>query len=396
MTFEIRPPTADELVPMFTADARSFGMQYTLQEMEDRRPALELDRFRLAFEDGRIVGTSGAYSLELTMPGGTFVPVAGITWVGTQPTHRRRGIMRQMLDALHQDALDRGDVGALLLASESGIYGRFGYGRTTQMRSIAITKHEAVFRPEAPGAGRVWFADDPDEARDHDERIYEAYRRLQPGEVSRSAGSWTTMFTLRSKPLGALSPVFHLLHDDGFCMYRVAENWGAGHPSHTIEVVDLVALTDDARGALWRTLLSIDLVGEVRQRFHQLEDPLQYWLESPRAVRTVAWDDHLWLKPLEPSVLLGARAYGTPDRLVIEVDGVRWAVDNTGDEVDARKVRSRPDLVVSEAGLGSLLLGGVRASVLARGRYASGDEAALRRADLFFLGDRAPASQTMF
>ena len=31
----------------------------------------------------------------------------------------------------------------------------------------------------------------------------------------------------------------------------------------------------------------VALYGQVRQRFHQLDDPLQYWLEAPRAVRTI-------------------------------------------------------------------------------------------------------------
>lgn len=396
MPIEIRTPTADDVEPMFHADARAFGMAYTAEEIADRRPALDLSRFRIAVEGTQIVGTSGAYSLELTLPGGSFVPAAGVTWVGTLPTHRRQGVMTQMLDSLHQDAVDRGDVVAILTASESAIYGRFGYGCASHHRSIAITKHQATFRADAPGSGRVWFAADDDEARDHYERCYEGYRRQQPGEVSRSAGMWTVLMNVRSRPMGSLSPAFHLLHADGFCMYRIEDNWNAGHPSHVVEIVDFVALTDDARGALWRTLLSIDLVAEVRQRVHPLDDPLPYWLESPRAVRTTAMNDWLWAKPLEPAVLLGARTYGTADRMVVEVGAARWSIDNTGDEVEVRKVRSRPDVVTTDAGLGALLLGGVRPTALARGGVVTGEATALRRADLFFLGERLPSSQTMF
>ena len=225
---------------------------------------------------------------------------------------------------------------------------------------------------------------------------YEAYRRTQPGEISRDPAMWDLLFGVRSRSLGSLSPAFWLLHADGYCAYRMQDGWNLGQPAHVAEVVEFVALTDDARGALWRTMLSIDLVTEVQQRFSQIDDPLPYWLESPRSVRTTAYNDYLWVKPLEPAVLLAARTYGTADRLVVEVGATRWAVDAAGDEVEVRKVRTRPDITVTDAGLGSLLLGGARATTLARVGAMSGEPAAVRRADRFFLGDRLPSSQTGF
>ena len=80
-----------------------------------------------AFEEGQIVGGAGAFPFELSVPGGS-LPCAGVTAVGVHPTHRRRGVLRSMMDAQLRDVHERGEPIAALWASEETIYGRFGYG----------------------------------------------------------------------------------------------------------------------------------------------------------------------------------------------------------------------------------------------------------------------------
>lgn len=60
--------------------------------------ALEMDRGLLALAaDGRPVGTAGAYSFELTLPGENLVPAGGVTAVGVLPSHRRQGVAGAMM-----------------------------------------------------------------------------------------------------------------------------------------------------------------------------------------------------------------------------------------------------------------------------------------------------------
>ncbi len=60
--------------------------------------ALEMDRGLLALTaDGRPVGTAAAHSFELTLPGETLVPAAGVTAVGVLPSHRRQGVLSAMM-----------------------------------------------------------------------------------------------------------------------------------------------------------------------------------------------------------------------------------------------------------------------------------------------------------
>src|ERR1700742_4145517 len=41
-----------------------------------------------------VVGMAMYLDLELTVPGGAVLPMAGVTWVAVAPTHRRRGGLR--------------------------------------------------------------------------------------------------------------------------------------------------------------------------------------------------------------------------------------------------------------------------------------------------------------
>lgn len=53
--------------------------------------AYEMGRNLFAEQNGVPVGTAGAYTFELTLPGGTVAPAAGVTAVGVLPSHRRQG-----------------------------------------------------------------------------------------------------------------------------------------------------------------------------------------------------------------------------------------------------------------------------------------------------------------
>src|SRR2546430_17373477 len=127
MAMETRNPTEEELRPAMQAGAASFGDQQKEEDFEREKKLLPLERFLAAYDDGSPIATAAAYAFDLTIPGGQ-LPAAGVTWVGVQPSHRRRGVMSAMMRQQIQDVHDRGEPLAILWASEAAIYGRFGYG----------------------------------------------------------------------------------------------------------------------------------------------------------------------------------------------------------------------------------------------------------------------------
>src|SRR4051794_34471676 len=127
MPLEVRPITEAELPAMLEVDRRGFGAPLRTADRSDSWVTAELDRTMCAWDAGAMVGCTRAYSFELTLPGGALAPVAAVSAVAVQPTHRRRGVLTSMMGALHGVARDRGEIAAVLTASESTIYGRFGY-----------------------------------------------------------------------------------------------------------------------------------------------------------------------------------------------------------------------------------------------------------------------------
>src|SRR5690606_11157296 len=105
-----------------------FGFQADPENVDDIRSTTEFDRTIGVFERGTMVATAGAYSFELTLPGGATAPAAGVTAVTVRGTHRRRGLLTAMMDHQLGGVADRGEPMALLTASEGSIYQRFGYG----------------------------------------------------------------------------------------------------------------------------------------------------------------------------------------------------------------------------------------------------------------------------
>ena len=97
-----------------------------------------------AWDGDRIVGGAGAFTYQLSVPGGS-VPAGGVTVVGVLPTHRRRGVLRSLMKAQLEDCRARGESAAYLWASEATIYGRFGYGLASRIGEMTLARDRAAF-----------------------------------------------------------------------------------------------------------------------------------------------------------------------------------------------------------------------------------------------------------
>ncbi|MEX2626156.1 MAG: GNAT family N-acetyltransferase [Ilumatobacteraceae bacterium] len=386
---EIRVPTDDDLASMVRLDTMAFAAQWTPEEVDRVRPILDLSRFRIAVDGRRVVGVAGSFGFDMTLPGGGTVPTGGVTWVAVLVTHRRRGILRRMIEAVHADIAERDEPLAALYASEGAIYERFGYGVASRQRLVEIDRRRARFRVDPP-AGTVDVETDPDRADGTATGMasrWDRFRLTRPGEVDRSDAWWTKLRHDRG------TSAVHALHDDGHAVWKVTPHWGDGHPSHRLDLLELAATTADAHLALWDAVLSVDLVGTVSSWSLPLDDPLPYLLDDPRIVRTREVNDALWLSVRDVGACFDARTYGVDGDIVVEVEGTRWRLGTSG----CRRVRSRPDLETDGPGLSALLLGGVRPSELAAGRRLTArSPEALRRADTLFALAPLPHSQTFF
>ncbi len=123
---EMRRVTNEEFVEWLHSESRSHGNRLNI-DPEALRPHFDLDRSIAVFDEGNIVAGAHSHRVEMSIPGVSAV-IAGVANIAVQPTHTRRGVMTQMMDHQMNDLHERGEPMAALFATESIIYGRFGYG----------------------------------------------------------------------------------------------------------------------------------------------------------------------------------------------------------------------------------------------------------------------------
>jgi predicted acetyltransferase len=403
----LRPVTDDELPAFGRATAVAFGNVASDDDLQDWGWGVAAERTLAAFDGDAIVGTAAALSFELTVPGGALVPTAGVTMVGVHPTHRRRGLLVRMMERQLADVSARDEPLAVLTASESGIYSRFGYGLATYSVFWTLPTEGTALVPPTVG-GRIRLLD-PKEAGTVVPAVYDAARRRHVGEVTRSATWWEHVFGDRPGGKGP-RPVFTAVHEgtagsaDGFARYRIKDDWSGGIARNTLEVLDLYALDDEVEAALWQFLVDIDLVAAVKANGRPFDEPLRWRLADPRRLQITEVTDHLWVRLVDPAAALAARTYGADDRLVVELtdpflpaNGGRWSIDGSPSGADARRTEADADLALSAPELGAVYLGGVSATTLARaGRVTELVPGALTRADRFFTTTPAPWCRTDF
>ena len=407
--FEVRSIELDEFPAFVRVSNAAFGERSPDDELADIRQGFEFDRSVAAFDAGRMVGTASAYSFDLTLPGSTTLPAAGVSWVGVLPTDRRRGVLRAMMRYQLERTRERGEALAILTASESSIYGRFGYGLATTTQTLEIDTRHAGFRHPLEDTGQLRLVDHETGARLLQD-LYDNVRRAQPGAISRSAERWASILAKPNQSMGSMSPRFFLTYTahggelEGLAVYRIEQRWSDGFSSGTLVLRDLLALTREAYASLWRFCLDADLITAVRADLRPLDEPVRWMLSDPRRLRTVGTRDELWLRVLDVSAALAARRYETEGTLTLEIidsfPGIaagRYTLDGGPEGATCRPTTASPDLTLDAADLGAIYLGGVRPSTLARaGRVAEGTPRGLARADALFGCWPAPYCATTF
>jgi predicted acetyltransferase len=400
MSIEIRYATAAEFEAAAEVDGASFGLAYDDDSLADARDELHLDRLLVGLDGHRIVGLSAELPFEFTLPGGALVPATGLTWVSVEVTHRRRGIVRALLERQVRAAADAGQAAVLLYASEGGIYGRFGFGNATVFRRTVV--HRTRARLAEPVDATAVQRLTTDAARPLLPAIYDRWRRRIPGGLSRDEQRWALVLRDRPAQHKGNGALLHLVHPDGYLSYRVKTDWNQGEPDGDCEIVDYVPGSPEAHAALWQTLLGLDLVARINSYRIPVDDPLPLRLTNPRAVDTTHWADGLWVRPTDVPALLGGRRYGVELDCVIAVtdpllgDG-RYRLQGGPAGATCTATSATPDLELAVADVGALSLGGIRLGGLVRaGRVEVADPAQVARLELAFLAEREPHTLTQF
>lgn len=403
MTVEIRRPRdLVELRASMNAALDGFGESAEEADWERESVSVRLERAATAFDSGRPVGFAASYEFELTVPG-AHVPTAGVTWVAVLPTHRRRGILRGLMERLLADAREHGEPLAALYASEAPIYGRFGYGIATHWLDINAESTRVAFRDDPGATGSVRLVD-LDEALERFPPVYERLRQTRPGMMGRSEHWWRRhrLEDYEHARRGASRRFNALLEVDGedaaYAVYRVKEDSDDGYPQGQVRLIEAIATSPDSNRDLWRYLFSIDLTTRVKMELFDPASPLFLQLVDPRALHIKVFDG-LWLRLVDVEEALRRRAFAGDGTVVLEVrDGVlpansgRYRAGATVERTD-----DEADLALDVADLASAYLGAFSFERLASaGRVEELRPGALGRASALFRTSLPPYCPEVF
>jgi predicted acetyltransferase len=399
---DVRAITEDELEPFYSTFWRTMNFPPPKDEyIEREKKVFAYDRSVAAFDGGAVVGTTYSHAFQMTLPGGAQIPAAGVTAVATASTHRRQGVVTTLKRRQLDEAAQRGEVAAVLLASEGRIYARFGYGAATLVADVDIRTRDAFLAAPNSG-GRVRIVDGA-AADKLFPSIWTESCRARAGSIERPAHFWESMTADRDK-----SHV-HVVFEDaagqprGYVRYSSKADWEAGgQPKHELTIQEFISVDDTARLELWWYLLGLDLIRDVSAWSQPIDDPLRWALAEPRAVRTRAVRDMYWLRPLDVATLLGSRTYTIDIDVKIEVAdpllglGGTFALGGGPSGATCEKASGTADVQLSIGDLGAISLGGIVPSDLARAGRFEAAPALLSRLDAAFVTSPRPWSAQHF
>jgi predicted acetyltransferase len=381
MALEIRPVREDEAPAYVEALSTAFLHRPDVERVgREIWPLWEGGRTWVAVLDGQICGTFRSWPTELTVPGLACLPAAGISAVTVLPTHRRRGVLRSMVAKEHAAIRETGQVFSLLYASEYPIYGRFGYSPGCRESTWTLDTERTRFHGSPDGS--VELATPGDDSRAAMQRVFDAWRQRQVGEIRRRDHTWDFELGLRDEFWGPKWSGFLALHRDeagevdGYVRYRAEEHWEQRQPRNTLVVDELHGLTHAATAALWQFLADVDWVATVKASRRSPADQLPWLLTNGRAAAVSDVGDSIWVRIFDLPRALETRTYDRAAHVVLEVidaeapsGRVRVDLDASPAGTSCQATDRSPDLTLDIAALGGAYLGGTRLrdAVLAHG-----------------------------
>lgn len=353
-----------------------------------------------AWLDGTLAGTVNSFRSEITLPGGKRVSHAGVTHVGVLPHFARRGVLRGLFSRQLQDLYQQGTVIATLRASQGTIYRRFGYGIASWAESWLIDKNAL---PPQPKPQYEVLAVPAEQAWPQLRAVASRYPIGRPGYLTRWDAWWEMQAFILSKstPNHYVALVLVDGEAQAFARYHAQPNDGWLYSrERTLVVDDLHAAHLGHQRALLQHLLGLDVTQRVRLTSVPQDDPLVLWLDNVRAAQIQARNDESWLRIINVEQALNHRRFNggeavrvqVIDDLLPENNGV-WQISADG----SRRSDRQPDITLSIADLGALLLGGTQAWQLAWSQdIAAAGSAAIERLDSLFSTPVRPWSGILF
>lgn len=386
MLIEYRPITEDDLASATRTQAWAFHGHPDESRMPIAREWLELGDYVGAFDGSEVVGVTELFPLDMTVPGGV-VTTACIGGVTVLPSHRRRGLLTEMMKRQLTAAHESGLFLSSLDASEAPIYGRFGYGLASEHYRWEIDRQRTGLRQEYSWDGEIKMVS-TDRARDVFSEVFWRSTGNRAGVVQPPKPWWQEVFADKNRNYYV---EYRESDIEGYAIYQIKEQ--------VVNVGQLMASTDDAYIALCSFCFGIDLVKTIKAWDRPTDEPLIWMLHDARALERKP-RDRTWVRLIDVPKALSSRTYAQEGEIVFEVrdDFCPWndgTYELTGGPSAAtcQPTTKSPDIALSVDDLAVPYLGGFPFTPLAHaGRVVEHTSGALSRADAMFATQLKPWS----
>lgn len=402
-------------------DSFVYGEPQRPQDFGDADLPFPRDRtcgFTPAGEPDRIAAFCASYAFARTpVPGGELA-AAGLTWVGVDPGHRRRGLLSAMIAEHMRRCRARGEALSILFAAEAPIYGRFGYGSAADAVSLTIPRGARL--RDVPGQDRCRVRFAPASRVRHGALVARLHREaarpgpglpVRPGWIldepeALDAWNWIDgpAFAEGAEHPRAIGVVERDGRPCGYALFRRQAKWQGDLPAGTVRVREAAALDPAAARALWGALTDLDLMASTAVERLATDDVLLALLANPRAARPQL-ADNLWVRLVDMPRALAARQYQADVDMVLDVadaqvpgNAGRWRLRAPAfDAARVERTAAEPDLSVDQAALAAAYLGGRSlASLAAAGLVREQTAGALARCSAAFGWPVAPVCPRIF
>ena len=400
MAIEFRAARPDEMDEYAYSGRVGFGRSTAPVDLErDRveRP-MQPEWTLCAFEDGVLAAKMAMLPFTISWNGG-WIDCGGVTAVSTLPTHRRRGLVGELMRRSMAAMREAGQPVAMLWATMSAIYQRFGYGNgfTNLLYDFDARRLSFVDEIETPGRCQLL---DVAEVRPTIDGVYERFASQRTLMLRRGDDWWPRALHLLA---GAEAPLLAASYEEqgkvlGYVVYGIddARAWGRRRDQR-LQVFDLVWTTPAAHRALIQLLAGYDLAHSVRFPSLPADDPLFHQVQEPRLLNGSLTDGAL-VRIVDLAPALEGRQFDADGRLTFALrdelcpwNTGTWRLDVEGGTASAKAAGGDASLMLSPCALAMLVCGYQSATALARaGLIACGDDDALERTSNLFRTRAAP------
>ncbi len=336
-------------------------------------------------DPGTHPGIYGVRPMQLSVPdgqgSGRVIPVAGLTWVGVHPDHRRRGLLTAMMRHHVEQTRREGIHVSALHASEPAIYGRHGYGLASLELQVELGRGTTFTAPHLEDDVATITT------RLHtitEDGIAERRRRLDLALLAESVGTivgddafYALMCHVSPEEVRDREPARILFairdgQDVGYVVFSRKHKWPNARPAADVEVSPISG-GPAARLALARRVVDLDLAGSVKVHGIGEYDPLLSWVQGPRSLGALHPYDSLWVRLVDLPQALAQRGYEADCDVVVEVadeqapwNAGRWRIRVKDGVADVTATDDDAELSLPVSALGAAYLGGSNLAALHR------------------------------